>query len=218
MTLLKPVTIPGIDAYTAEHSSPDPSSFGRLSQDAETMLGEPDLVSGHVVGGLLRTFVHVLRPRLVVDIGTFTGYSALSLAATLAPGGRVITCEVDPLRAEAAGKNIAASPYADRVTLRFGPALQTLEEIEDPIDLVFIDADKPNYHAYFQAALPKLADHGLIVCDNTLWRGDVLDEATADTDAQAIRAFNDAVRADPRVECVLLSVRDGVTLIRKVAG
>ena len=218
MSLLKPVTLPGIDTYAGRHSSLGPSSLARLSQDTGTMLGEPDLVSGHIVGGLLRTLVHVLRPRLVVDIGTFTGYSALSLAATLPPGGRVITCEVDPERAAEARRNITASPYADRVTVRLGPALETLGELEDPLDLVFIDADKPNYHAYFLAVLPRLADHGLIVCDNTLWRGDVLDEATDDTDARAIRAFNDAVSADPRVECVLLSVRDGVTLIRKATA
>jgi caffeoyl-CoA O-methyltransferase len=137
------------------------------------------------------------------------------MAAGLPSGGHVDTCERDPERAEFARRHIARSPYADRVTVHVGPALETIERLEGEFDLVFLDADKPNYVRYYEALLPRLSERGLIVADNTLWGGSVVEEADDGELTRAVRAFNDHVRGDERAVCTLLTVRDGVTLIRR---
>ncbi|MEU9044996.1 MULTISPECIES: O-methyltransferase [unclassified Kitasatospora] len=213
MFTLPPITLPGIDDYAEAHSTPDPAQLAGVNGND---LGMGHLISGQVVGGLLRMVIHTLQPKVVLDIGTFTGYSALAMAVALPEGARVISCEIDPERAEVARKHIAEAGYADVVSVRVGPALDTIAEIEEPLDLVFIDADKPSYHAYYSATLPKLSPRGLIACDNTMWRGEIIDADTTDPDVLALRQFNDAVAADPRSEVVMLTVRDGVTLIRRV--
>src|SRR5436305_3199404 len=137
------------------------------------------------------------------------------MAAALPPGGRIVTCEVSPEHAEFALRRIQASPHADRIELRVGPALETIATLPGPFDLVFIDADETGYPAYYEAVLPKLPDHGLIVVDNTLWSGRVIEPAGEGEDTRALAAFNDALVTDRRVVCVMLTVRDGVTLIRR---
>jgi caffeoyl-CoA O-methyltransferase len=146
----------------------------------------------------------------------FTGYSALSMASALPPDGRLVTCDVNLASEAIARRHIEASLYADRIEIRMGPALQTLAGLDGPFDFVFIDADKANYRNYYEAALPKLADGGFMAVDNVLWSGRVLDVGDeADEDTRAIAEFNDFVRNDPRVVCVMLTVRDGITLIRR---
>jgi caffeoyl-CoA O-methyltransferase len=154
------------------------------------------------------------RPQVVLEIGTFTGYSALSMAETLPAGGRIITCDISEDHLAIARRQIAASPYADRIEIRQGPALETIESLPGPFDLVFIDADKPAYRDYYEATLAKLAPEGVIVVDNVLWSGRPLDPEQVDRSTAAIREFNDLVVADDRVEVVMLTVRDGVSLIR----
>jgi caffeoyl-CoA O-methyltransferase len=149
----------------------------------------------------------------VLEIGTFSGYGALSLAEGLGPEGRVVTLELDPERAWVARRHAAGSPHPDRVEVRLGRALELLEDLPGPWDLVFIDADKTSYPDYYEAALARLAPRGLIAVDNTLRGGRVIDPD--DESTRAIAAFNDRVRDDPRVRCVLLTVRDGLTLIRR---
>jgi caffeoyl-CoA O-methyltransferase len=149
----------------------------------------------------------------VLEIGTFTGYAALSMAAALPEGGHVHTCDVQPKHTDVARRYIDESPYADRITIHLGPALETIAELEGDFDLVFIDADKPNYDNYYEAVLPRLSKRGLIVVDNTLWSGKVLDPPDANT--RAIAALNDKLAADERVVVALLTIRDGVTLIRR---
>ena len=127
----------------------------------------------------------------------------------------MVTCEADPHHAEVARANIAASPHAERIEVLLGPALQAVARLDGPFDFVFIDADKANYSAYYEMVLPKLSDGGLIAADNTLWSGRVLDKSDDSADTVALRTFNDRVAADPRVICTVLTVRDGVTLIRK---
>jgi caffeoyl-CoA O-methyltransferase len=139
------------------------------------------------------------------------------MAQTLPAGGRIVSCELDPERVRFAERHIADAGYADRIEVRQGPALDTVEALDDPFDLVFIDADKTGYLDYYEAVLPKLAGDGLIVVDNVLWSGRVA-EAPSDDDSdstRALRAFNDHVAADERVVSVMLTVRDGVTLIRR---
>lgn len=126
-----------------------------------------------------------------------------------------MTCEIDPVHAEIAQRHIAASPYADRIDVMVGPALDTIASLPGPFDLVFIDADKSGYLAYYEAVLAKLSPRGLIVADNTLWSGRILDPTDTSADTQALRAFNDKVVTDPRVVAVQTTVRDGVTMIRR---
>jgi caffeoyl-CoA O-methyltransferase len=149
----------------------------------------------------------------VLEIGTFTGYSALSMAAALPDDGRIDTCDVEPKHVEVARRYIARSPHGRKITIHLGPALDSIAQLEGQFDLVFIDADKENYDNYFEAVLPRLSERGLIAIDNTLWSGRVLDPQ--DDSTRAIAALNDKLAADERVVCVQLSVRDGVTLVRK---
>ena len=153
----------------------------------------------------------------MLEIGTFTGYSSLCMAAALPPGGRLITCEIDPERAASARRHFEASPWSNRIELRVGPALETLAALDGPFDVVFIDADKTNYRNYYEAVLPKLADRGVIAVDNVLWDGRVLDPDDDSADTRAIAELNELVRDDPRVVAVMATVRDGVTLIRRRA-
>jgi len=204
-----------IEAYVERHTTAAPPFLADLAAETRATLTSPQMLSGPVEGRLLETLVFATGARRVLELGTYSGYSALWMAGILPPDGRVVTCELDSDRAEFARAHIAASPYPERIELRIGPALETLERLEGPFDLVFVDADKVSYGAYYEAALPKLAERGLIVVDNTLFGGQVLDPAAAGESAEAIAAFNDRVVADDRVTCVMLTVRDGITLIRR---
>ncbi len=136
------------------------------------------------------------------------------MASALPPDGRIITCDVDPEATAIARRYMDESGYGDRIEIRLGPALETIATLDGPFDLVFIDADKPNYQAYYEAVLPLLADNGLVIADNVLWSGRVV-ESEGDESTQAIKDFNEHVRNDPRVASVMLTVRDGMTLVRK---
>jgi caffeoyl-CoA O-methyltransferase len=212
---MKPITLPGIDEYAEHHTTPDPEHLVELAAETYALLTDPQMMSGPVQARFLQMLVHALRPRLVVEIGTFCGYASLSMAEALPPKGRIVSCEINPTHAELAGRHIASSPYADRITIELGPALETLRRLDGPFDFVFIDADKVSYLDYYEAALSKLSPHGLIAADNSLWNGEVLDADSPSPDAQALRGFNDTVARDPRVSCVLATIRDGITLIRR---
>jgi caffeoyl-CoA O-methyltransferase len=202
----------GIDAYCEEHTTPEPQYLRAVAEEALATLDSPGMMSGRIEGRFLQTLVWISEARTVLEIGTYAGYSALAMAAALPEGGRVITLELDADLEAFARRRIEASPLADRIEQRGGPALDTIESLDGPFDLVFIDADKPGYAGYYDAVVPKLAPHGLIVADNTLWHGEALDPT--DESGQAMAAFNDHVAADPRTVQVLLPARDGITLIR----
>jgi len=203
--------------YADEHTTAPPRFLEELASETRAKLSSPQMLTGRIEGRLLEFLVHLGRPQLVLEIGTYSGYSALSMAAALPPGGRIVTCEISEEHAEFARRHIAASPYADRIEVRLGPALETITALDGPFDLVFIDADKVSYRDYYEAVLPKLAPDGLIVVDNTLWSGRVVEPAgDADESTRALAAFNDHVASDERVISVMLTVRDGVTLIRRV--
>ena len=210
-----PVIPPDLESYAEQRSSPPVPHLEALAEETQEKLRSPQMLTGQLEGRLLEMLVFASGARQVLDIGTYSGYSALSMAAALPPDGRVVTCEVDPDHAAFARRHIEASPYSDRIDLRVGPALETIEELAGPFDLVFIDADKTGYRDYYEATLPKLSERGLIVVDNTLWGGSVLDPDDDSEGTRAIREFNDHVRDDARVICVVLTVRDGVTLIRR---
>jgi caffeoyl-CoA O-methyltransferase len=206
---------PALEAYATEHTTAPPAFLDALADDLRATLESPGMMVGRLEGRYLELLTFALSARHVLEIGTFGGYSALAMAAGLAPGGCITSCELSPVHAEFARRHIAASPYADRIEVVVGPAIDTIATLEGPFDLVFIDADKAGYADYFEAVLPKLAPRGLIAADNTLWSGRVLDEADTTEDTVALRRFNDALAADPRVVVVQTTVRDGVTLVRR---
>jgi caffeoyl-CoA O-methyltransferase len=210
------ITDPALEAYAEAHTTPPAPHLVAVAEDTRANLVAPGMMVGALEGRFLEFLVYAQRPRRVLEIGTYSGYSALSMAAALPPGGHITTCEISPVHVEVARRHIAASPYADRIDVKQGPALETLAGLEGPFDFVFIDADKSNYLAYYEAVLPKLAPGGLIAVDNTLWSGRVLDESDQSDDTRAIRAFNDSTALDGRVVCVQVPVRDGVSLIRRV--
>jgi caffeoyl-CoA O-methyltransferase len=172
------------------------------------------MLTGPIEGRLLEFLVFALRPKRVLELGTYSGYSSLSMAAALPPGGHIDTCEVDPAHAGVARRYHEEAGLADRITIHLGPALETIARLDGAFDLVFIDADKTNYPAYYDALLPRLSENGLMVLDNTLWSGRVVDPDDSPGTA-AITALNDRIAADPGVIAVMLTVRDGVTLVRR---
>jgi caffeoyl-CoA O-methyltransferase len=214
----RPIADPEIEAYAAAHSTAESAEQAAVARSTREFSQAHGMMVGQLEGGLLAMLVAISGARRVLEIGTFTGYSALAMAAALPDDGHIVTCEVDARHAEQARSNFAASPYGSRIELRTGPALATIGSLDGPFDLVFIDADKPGYAGYYEAVLPLLAPGGFIVADNTLWSGRVLDPSPTDRDTLALKAFNDLVAADPRVRCVMLTVRDGVTLIRRRGG
>jgi caffeoyl-CoA O-methyltransferase len=159
--------------------------------------------------------VWISGARRVLEIGTYSGYSALSMAAALPDDGRIVSCELDEERAEFARRHIEASPHAGRIEIRVGPALDTIRGLDGPFDLVFVDADKTGYSDYVDATLPLLSERGLLVIDNTLWSGRVLDPDPEDETTTALAQLNDRLAADDRLVVVQLTVRDGVTLVRR---
>ena len=209
------VVDPAIEAYAADHTTPEDPLLAEVAATTRATQDAHGMMVGLLEGRFLETLVWLAGARRILEIGCFTGYSALSMAAALPADGRITTCELDPERAALARRHFDASPWGDRIELLVGPALESIAPLDGPFDLVFIDADKVNYRNYYEAVLPKLADHGMIMVDNVLWSGRVLDEADQSEDTVAMRAFNDFVRDDDRVTCVMCTVRDGVTLVRR---
>jgi caffeoyl-CoA O-methyltransferase len=205
-----------IERYALEHSTPVEGRMDALAEETRATLPAPGMLSGAVEGRLLEMLVFASGARRVLEFGTYSGYSALSMARALPADGRIVSLEVSDEHAEFARRHIAETPYADRIEVLVGPALELVERLDGPFDLAFIDADKENYARYYEAALARLAPRGLIVVDNTLWSGRVLDPDAGDASesTRALAAFNDMVVADERVVCVMLTIRDGVTLIR----
>lgn len=207
------ITPAAINAYAEAHTTPHPDWMQALAGETRTTLPVPEMLSGHLEGRLLEMLVFAAGARRVLELGTYSGYSALAMAHGLPPGGRIVTCEFSEEHAEFARRHVGASPFAHRIEIRRGQALQIMAELEGPFDLIFIDADKPNYPAYYEAALPMLADRGLIVLDNTLWGGSVVEPD--DEGSRLMHELNDRIARDGRVVCVQLPIRDGVTIVRK---
>jgi caffeoyl-CoA O-methyltransferase len=200
---------PRLEDYLERMTSAHDELLVELSDETRGTLGMEQMLTGPVAGRLLELLVWFGRPKRVLEVGTFSGHSALSMAAALPDGGRIDACELDPERAAFAQRYFDRSPYGSRITLHVGPALETIHELEGDFDFVFIDADKEGYVDYYEAVLPRLTERGLIVADNTLAGGRVLSEQPP------IARFNEHVAADSRTIQVLLSVRDGMTLIRR---
>ena len=210
--LIDPETL----AYAEAHSTAPSAHLAAVYASTKEDFPAWGMMVGRQEGRFLELLVFATQATRVLEIGTFTGYSSIAMVAGLPEGGSIISLEVDPHHATVARGNIAAAGYESQISVIEGPALATLAQLQGPYDLVFIDADKEGYDAYFEAVLPKLAPHGLIAADNTLFHGGVLDSATDRNEASAaLRLFNDKLVDDPRVVCVLTTIRDGVTLIRR---
>jgi caffeoyl-CoA O-methyltransferase len=197
-----------IERYASEHTSPHDSLLAELAEETKATLENPGMLTGPIEGRLLGFLVWSLRAKRVLEVGTYSGYSAISMASGLAEGGHIDTCEVSEKHAAVASRYIERAGLGDRITVHIGPAADTIARLSGPWDFVFIDADKEGYVGYYEAIVPKLSDHALIAADNTLRSGRVLE-------GDLMHDFNEHVSNDGRVESVLLTVRDGVTLIRR---
>lgn len=203
-----------LDSYIGSHTAAEPDHLARLYRRTQLTRLYPRMCTDHVQGRLLKMLTAMIRPQRVLELGTFAGYSTLCIAEGLEGDACVHTLEVDDEHADDLRQLFAASPGGSRISLHIGDALELVTRLEGGWDMVYIDANKRQYVDYFNALLPRMAPGGYILADNTLWSGKVADSACKDPQTEALRAFNDLVASDPRVETVILPVRDGLSLIR----
>ncbi len=213
---MRPLFDPALEQYAADHTKPASELMQELVRVTREASAHANMQVGNIEGTFLRLLVAVSGAKRVLEVGTFTGYSALSMAEALPEGGELVTCDVDPHATGIAQSFFDRSPHGKKIKIRLGDAKDTLRSLpeSEPFDLVFLDADKASYCDYFDLALPRVKQGGLILADNTLWSGKVLDPKTADD--IGIDAYNTKVTKDPRVDNVLLSIRDGIMLARKL--
>ena len=209
-----------LDDYILSHCSPEDDYLHRLYRATNVHLLRPRMASGHVQGSFLRLLVRMARPQRILEVGTFSGYATLCMAAALPPGGEILTFEVNDEQEEFTRPWLENSPWASRISFVIGDVLHELPLLADdrPFDMAYIDGNKRQYEDYYRLILPRLSPGGLLVADNTLWDGHVVEPEYHDAQTQAIRRFNDLVASDRRVEVVMLPLRDGLSLIRKKAS
>jgi caffeoyl-CoA O-methyltransferase len=212
-----PLDLGPLGDYAEAHTTPPEAILAELARETEETLPSPQMLTGTIEGRFLELLVYMSGARRILELGTYSGYSALSMVAALPADGHIDTCEVEERHAGVARRYIEQAGHADRIAIHMGPALETIDRLDGDFDFVFIDADKPNYLNYYEAVLPRLSARGFIAADNTLWSGRVLED-DGDENTRAIKEFNDRVQSDPRVTAVMLTVRDGVTLIRPKGG
>jgi caffeoyl-CoA O-methyltransferase len=206
---------PDIQQYAERHTTDEAPVLRELNRFTHANVLMPRMLSGHLQGRLLSMISHMIGPKAILEIGTYTGYSALCLAEGLAEGGRLITIDINEELEHHVKNYFAKAGYQDRIELMIGDAHQIVPMLNTKFDLVFIDADKESYGRYFDLVIDRLNLNGFILADNVLWSGKVV-KPNSDKDTRAIDEFNKKVQADPRVENVLLPVRDGIMLIRRV--
>jgi predicted O-methyltransferase YrrM len=202
-----------VEQFAHDHTKPESELFSRLREETYREMQSPQMQVGRIEGQFLKMLVRLTGARRVLEIGMFTGYSGLMMAEGLPDDGRLITCDVNPKAEAVASRYFAESEHGHKIEIRMGPALDTIKTLTEPLDMVFIDADKTNYLNYYEAVMPLVRPGGLIVADNVLWSGKVLNPE--DDDSRAIVEFDKRVTEDPRVENVCLTVRDGMMLAWK---
>ena len=210
-----------LEEYISTHSTPENDILASITRETHLHVLNPHMLSGHVQGRVLSMISHMLHPKHILELGTFTGYSALCLAEGLEEGGKLVTIEHNDELEEMIRRNLARSPLGDKIELIIGDAVERVKELTNErvkeFELVFIDADKREYCAYLEALYPLVPIGGFILADNTLWDGHIVDPAyDKDKQTLGLRAFNDHIAADERFEQVILPLRDGLTIIRKV--
>jgi caffeoyl-CoA O-methyltransferase len=202
-----------VEQFAQAHTESETDLYTRLREETYRTMQSPEMQVGLIEGRFLQMLVRLTGARNILEIGMFTGYSTLMMAEAMPEDGRLITCEVDPKAEAIARRYFGESPHGHKITIRMGPALDTIKTLPAPLDLVFIDADKVNYSNYYETCFPLVKPGGLIVGDNVLWSGKVIDPK--DDDTRSIVAFNRLVQSDPRVENICLTVRDGIMLAWK---
>ncbi|RSM77793.1 methyltransferase [Kibdelosporangium aridum] len=210
-----PLTLPGVEEYADACTTPDSEDLLDLARLTTAEVDRPHMMVGPVEARFLQFLLTALRPARILEIGTYTGYSALSMAQVLPADAHITTCELNEDFAAIAAKHFAASPHADKITLEVGPALDTIARLSGKFDFILLDADQPHFDHYLEPLTALLSDNGILAADNTLWSGSVLDESDHRPGADGIRRFNRAVAAHPGLVSVLLTVRDGLMLIRR---
>ena len=204
-----------IEAYAVEHSMEESEPCRELRAETHRHMESPQMLVGPLEGALLKMLTQLVRATHVLEIGMFTGYSALCFAEALPHHGTVTTCEIDEASAALARRYFARSPHGAKISIRMGPAIETMRTLDRQYDVIFIDADKQNYVNYYLRGKELLAPEGVILIDNVLWDGDVLIMPPPDERAAAIQAVNRVVASDPEMVAVLLTVRDGVLLVKR---
>ncbi|HEX6227529.1 MAG TPA: O-methyltransferase [Chryseolinea sp.] len=200
--------------YAEQHTTPESDLLKKINRDTHAHVLMPRMLSGHLQGRVLSMISHMIRPRRILEIGTYTGYSALCLAEGLTEDGKIITIDINEELEEKV--RFFFSPWQDKIEYKIGNALEVIPTLNETFDLVFIDADKVNYSKYFDLVIGKVRGGGFLLADNVLWSGKVLDR-NPDNDTKAILAFNEKIQHDSRVENVLLPIRDGIMTIRKLS-
>jgi caffeoyl-CoA O-methyltransferase len=204
-----------IETYAERHSMPESAICLALREETQRTMEYPQMVVGPLEGAFLKMMAQLVGAKRVLEIGMFTGYSALCFAEALPDDGMVITCEINEKSAAVARRYFAQAAYGHKIGIRMGPALDTMRTLTGLFDLIFIDADKTNYLNYYRRALDLLASNGVILIDNVLWSGDVLKQPPPDESTAAIQELNRTVATDPRVNAVLVTIRDGILVIRR---
>lgn len=207
---------PELQTYSERHTSPESDLLKKINRDTHAHVLSPRMLSGHLQGRLLAMFSHMLRPKYVLELGTYTGYSAICLAEGIQDGGKLITIDMNEELEDKVRNYFRQSGLSDKIDFRIGKAKDIIPSLKETFDLVFIDADKGNYSAYFDLVIDKVRPGGIILADNVLWSGKVV-AAKPDKDTRAILEFNQKIQDDSRVENVLLPIRDGIMMIRKVS-
>ena len=211
MELISPL----IENYIAQFTSPEPIELAEVNKDTAAKHPLAHMISGHVQGQFLSMICAMLKPKYVLEIGTFTGYSALCMQRTLPIDSMIHTIEIRPEDADTAAENFSKLNANKQITLHVGNAKEIINQLPYQWDLIFIDADKTGYIDYYEMVVPLLAKEGIIIADNVLFHGQVLEESLKGKNAKAVHAFNQHVQEDPRTEQVMLSIRDGLTIIKK---
>ncbi len=211
---MKALTLPEIEGYAEAHSWAESDVCRLLREETSCTMEFPQMVVGPLEGAFLKMMARLVGARRVLEIGMFSGYSALCFAEALPDDGRVVTCEIDEKPAALARRYFAKSPHGGKIDIKMGPALETLRTLTGPFDLIFIDADKVNYVKYYRRALELVSASGAILIDNVLWSGDVLKQPPPDPSTAAIQELNRVVASDRGVDAVLVTIRDGVLVVK----
>jgi len=204
-----------IEAYAETYSMPESPVCRALREETYRTMEYPQMLVGPLEGAFLKMMTRLVGAKRVLEIGMFTGYSALCFAEALPDDGTVITCDIDEKTAAVARRHIAQAPFGRKISVRMGPALETMRTLTGSFDLIFIDADKTNYLNYYRRSLDLLAPNGAILIDNVLWSGEVLKQPPPDESTAAIQELNRTVSTDPRVTVVLITIRDGILVVRR---
>ncbi|MBO6515249.1 MAG: O-methyltransferase [Bacteroidia bacterium] len=208
---------PNLSAYAERHTTEEPDLLQKLNRDTYANVLIPRMLSGHMQGRILSMFSHMIQPKTILEIGTYTGYSALCMAEGMQADGTLITLDINEELEDRVRKYFVESGFNNNIDFRIGNAMDIIPTIDGPFDLVFIDADKDNYANYFDLVIDKMPSGGILIADNVLWSGKVIDpvQLEKDEETKALDQFNKKVMSDERVENVLFPVRDGLMVIRK---